>query len=486
MSATENDIMWTPGWRLRELMLRRELSPVEVVGHFLERIERLDPTLNSFITVAPEDALRQARAAEATLSGGGAQPGPLFGLPISLKDNYWTKGLRTTAGSLVYKDHVPSEDSVCAERARAAGAIIVGKTNLPEFALFPRTVNRLTAECVNPWDTATSSGGSSGGAAASVAAGLTPLAIGTDGGGSIRIPAALCGVFGLNPSNGRVPRWGGFGGTLFFSGAGPITRDVRDGATLFQVLAGADARDPSCMKEPVPDYVRSLDEGVKGLKGLWVRSCGDIGPMDVEVIDAAARALRRLEDVGLGVEESASGFGAERWIEAFYVIMNADRYALFGQQLYEDPSVRGLLSEYGRDHFSRARTITAAEYVRSMQARIRLVAEWDRMFEGYDVVLSPTVGMTAPPISGPIVRQPLVAYTFLVNFAGYCAATVPCGFVGGLPIGLQIIARPNKEALVLRLAKALEVARPWASHRPPRLESPVTSGESDASRSRGS
>src|SRR5437588_279917 len=177
---------------------------------------------------------------------------------------------------------------VRAERSRAAAAVFIGKTNLPEFALFPRTINLLTPECVNPWDLQRTSGGSSGGAAASMAAGLTPLAIGSDGGGSIRIPAALCGVFGLHPSNGRVPRHGGFGGTLIFSGAGPITRDVRDAAMLLQVLAGADSRDPTSMKEPPPDYLASLESGVAGLRALWVPACGRIEGLDRRVVAAVA------------------------------------------------------------------------------------------------------------------------------------------------------------------------------------------------------
>ncbi|MHB8619301.1 MAG: amidase family protein, partial [Chloroflexota bacterium] len=172
------DLIWAPAWRLRELMAKGEVSPTEVVRLFLDRIAAVDPEIRGFITVVPEQALQRARRLEEQLRAGGA-PGPLFGVPISIKDNYWTAGIRTTAGSLLYRDFIPDQDSVCAERALRAGAVIVGKTNLPEFALFPRTVNRLTEECVNPWDPDRTCGGSSGGAAASVAAGLTPLAVGS-------------------------------------------------------------------------------------------------------------------------------------------------------------------------------------------------------------------------------------------------------------------------------------------------------------------
>ena len=455
MSTQDDDLTWMPGWRLRDLMVRGELSPTDVTRHFLERISALDRQLNSFITVAPDLALQEAARWEQQRQSG-AEPGLLFGLPLSLKDNYWTRGIRTTAGSLLYRDFVPEQDSVYAERSRAAGAVIIGKTNLPEFALFPRTINLLTPECVNPWDLQRTSGGSSGGAAASMAAGLTPLAIGSDGGGSIRIPAALCGVFGLHPSNGRVPRHGGFGGTLIFSGAGPITRDVRDAAMLLQVLAGADARDPTSMKEPPPDYLASLESGVAGLRALWVPDCGRIEGLDRRVIAAVAGVARRFGDAGVEIDESPTGFEIERWIDAFYTMMHAERYVLFGQQLYENPSVRGLLSEYAREHFGNARSITTAEYVHASRTRYDLLDWLDRWWRGYDLVLSPTVGIVAPLTSGPVVRRPLVAYTFLINYCGYTAATVPCGFVDGLPIGLQIIARPNREDLVLRASRVFE------------------------------
>lgn len=463
--SDRSELTWLPGWRLRELIVRGDLSPVEVIRHFLDRIASLDPTLHSFLTVAADQAMDAAREAQRRLARG-EPPGLLFGVPVSIKDNYWTKGIRTTAGSLLYRDHVPAEDSVYAERVRAAGAVILGKTNLPEFALFPRTVNRLAPECLNPWDPTRTCGGSSGGAAASVAAGLNPLAIGSDGGGSIRIPAALCGVVGVHPSNGRIPRYGGIGGTLFFSGAGPITRDVRDAATLFQVLAGPDPRDPSCMNEEPPDYLGALEEGVDGLRARWIGDCGDIAGLDARVVEIAGRAARRFEDAGALVETSGEGFQADRWIDAFYTMMHAERYALLGQALYEDPSARALLSDYGREHFGMARSITACEYVRAVQARLRVTQHWNRMFEGCDLVLSPTVGITAPAIAGPIVRRPLVAYTFLVNYTGYTAATVPCGFVDGLPVGLQIIARPNQEALLFRAARTFEQLQPWAHLRP--------------------
>ncbi len=460
-----DDLAWKAGWQLRELMVRGDLSPVEVVSYFLERIERLDPHLHAFITVARDDALAHARAAE-RIRASGAPAGPLFGVPVSVKDNLWTRGIRTTAGSVLYQDHVPSEDSVHVERVRRAGGIIVGKTNLPEFALFPRTLNRLTPECVNPWDLERTCGGSSGGSAASVAAGMTPLSVGSDGGGSIRIPAALCGVVGLHPSNGRVPRHGGIAGNPLFSGVGPITRDVRDAATLFGVLAGPDPRDPTAMPDPPPDYLRSLEDGVDGLRMLWVARPGDVPEVDPAVVAEAEGAALGFAELGATVEASGESLGMEEWFDAFYVLMDVDRYASLGQRLYEDPSARGVLSQYARDHFARAAGITAVEYARASHARLRLIPRLNDLFGSWDVILSPTVGIVAPSVAGSIVRPPLVGYTFLVNFAGFTAATVPCGFVRGLPVGLHIVGRPNAEALVLRIARAFEQAHPWAHRRP--------------------
>jgi Asp-tRNA(Asn)/Glu-tRNA(Gln) amidotransferase A subunit family amidase len=459
-------LTWLTARELRELIVKRVVSPVEVVEQFLARIQDVDASLHSFLTVAAELAIDDARAAESLVQSG-AELGPLFGVPISIKDLFWTRGMRTTAGSLVYQDFVPAEDSVHAERVRAAGAIIVGKTNLPEFALFPRTVNRLGPECLNPWDLSRSAGGSSGGAAASVAAGLTPVAVASDGGGSIRIPAAFCGVYGLYPSFGRVPKHGGFGGTLFFSSVGPITRDVRDAAILLQVLAGADPRDPSSRKDRPADYLESLDQGVAGQRFVWVRQSEELGELDDRVVTRASTAALRLQEVGAAVDASPTGFHSDRWREAFYLIMNADRYAALGKELYEDPNRRSQLSDYARDDFERSSSITAVDYSRALQTRFRVIDFFETMFGDADFLLSPTVGTLPSSVNQVVTRPPLTANTFIVNFAGYAAATLPCGFVDGLPVGLQIIARPNQEASLLRASRAFEQLLPWASQRPP-------------------
>lgn len=460
-----DELIWRPATELRSLILAREVSAVEVATAFLRRIETIDPDLSSFITVAADAALETAH--ELDRSHRDAVPGPLHGVPISVKDIFWTRGIRTTAGSLIYRDFIPDEDSVHAERVKRAGAVIVGKSNVPEFALFPRTVNRLVAECRNPWDLERTPGGSSGGAAAGVAAGLVPVAVGSDGGGSIRIPAALTGTFGLHPSLGRVPRHGGFASTVMFSSAGPISRTVRDAAVLLQVLAGHDRRDPGSTTQAPPDFLATLEDGIAGARILWIAHDAAAGPTDPRIGEAASRAAASLEQVGAIVETASRGFDIDRWIDAFYVMMDADRYASLGQRLYEDPSLRGLLSEYGRAHFERARTISGAEYSRALDARSHLVRWFDDVFERYDFIATATVGIIAPPLDGPIVRRPLVANTFAVNYAGCTAATLPCGFIDGMPTGLQLIAARHEEGALLRACRAFEQLNPWAAVRPP-------------------
>ena len=464
-AAAASDPGWLPAWQLRDQIVSGARSPVEVVGAALDRIAALDDRLHGFITVAADAALAEARAREQALAAG-QPPGPLFGVPVSVKDLYWTKGMTTTAGSLVYRDFVPEHDAVHVARLRAAGAVIIGKTNLPEFALFPRTVNRLLPECRNPWDLRRSPGGSSGGSAATVAAGMTPIALASDGGGSIRIPAALCGVYGLYPSNGLLPRHGGIGSTIMFSNAGPITRDVRDAAIMLSVLAGPDDRDPACWTDPVPDYLAGLDESAAGLRMRWVGDGGDVAGLDTRVVAAARDAAWAFGTAGAVLEEAGQGFAAERWMESFYTMLLADRYASIGQQLYANPATRGLLSEYGRSHFQRGSAVTGSEYSHALALRSSVIAHLRTLLGDADVLISPTVAAVAPA-AGAIDRGPLVAFTFCVNYAGFTAATLPCGLVNGLPIGLQIIGRPGSEALLLRISRVFEQARPWADKWPP-------------------
>lgn len=465
MSGFTN-LSWQPAWRLRELVLAREVSVEEVTHHFLERIKRLNGRLNSFITIANEQALDRARILDARYRDQGQAPGSLFGVPVSVKDSYLTCGIRTTGGSLLFKTYVPQEDSVIVDRLLAADAVIVGKTNMSEFGIIPRTINRLGQEAVNPWNERNVCGGSSGGAAASVAAGFSPVSVGSDAGGSIRNPAAFCGVVGLLPGNGLVPRQGILGGLQTIGSAGPISRDVRDSAIVLQALAGVDGRDPSSLETESPDYVAGLDAGVQGLRAIWVGDCGQVGVHDAQIVKNIEAATSDIAaDIGLPVDSHGTSFEAERWIEPFVTIMSAERYAL-SSQLYGEPAKRALLTDYAIGQLSKGSAVTASEYIAASRARVELAAEWNRKFADFDLVLSPTVGNVAPDVSEPLSAPSMIAYTFLVNLTRFPAISIPCGFVNGLPLGLQVIAKAGNEALLLRMARAIELARPWSSATP--------------------
>ncbi|MGL3108195.1 amidase [Bradyrhizobium sp. BR 1432] len=462
------DLHWAPAWQVRDAIIERRLSATEVTRHFIARIAALDPAIHSFITVAEKQALAQAEAIDQQIQRG-ERVGPLAGVPISIKDQFWTRGIRTTGGSRVYADHVPEQDSIHVARLRAAGGIIIGKTNTPEFGTFWRTVNRVAKECVNPWDVKRTSGGSSGGAAASVAAGFGPLALGSDSGGSIRLPSAMCGVLGVLPSNGRVPSHGCFGSsTLFLSGVGPIARDVRDAATFLQLVARPWSADPLCRTDEAPDLLASLDFGVAGLRVGWWEINGISGLVEADVIAATRKAALGLESLGARFNDSVvlETAGLD---EAWKVLDFVDRYAALGEKLYADAALRSKLSPYARVRFAEAKKATAAQYSRAVLRRAEFIRAVEKAFENCDVLLAPTVGYVAPVIKsvGPTERIPaLVAYTLAVNVAGYTAASIPCGVVRGMPVGLQVIARPNQEALLLRVCRAFELAWPWAQRKP--------------------
>jgi len=372
-----------------------------------------------------------------------------------------TKGLRTTSGSAALPR--PRADL----RLRPRGAAAPGRRgnrrqdNTPEFAIFIRTRNDLGPETVNPWHTGRSSGGSSGGAAASVAAGLTPLAVASDGGGSTRVPAALVRPGRRAAQHGVVPHTGGRVATLLFSSAGPIARTVADAALLLGVLAGPDRRDPASLPSALADAAERLDGPVTGLRGTWVHRSG-LFDAPAEILASCRAALDRLDGLGIQVTASEGSLESDRWSEGFYDMMMADRYATGGAEFYEDPTNRALLTDYARSHFERARPgSTGAQYSRALDPAVpppppagpavrgrRRPAHAYRRRDRPAITDSP-----APPAAA---RLPFVAYTFIVNYTGFAAVTVPCGLVDGLPVGLQVIARPGAELVALRVARAIE------------------------------
>ena len=467
-----HQLAFTPASDLRRLIDSRQVSIVELTEMFLRRIETVNPRLNAFLTVTAEEALESARAAEASLLRREAH-GPLHGIPISIKDLEVTGGTRSTMGSLIFQDFVPEQDSIVVERVRRAGAIILGKTNTPEFGLSGTTENRLGDACRNPWDTTRTAGGSSGGAAAAVAAGLCVVATGSDGGGSIRIPCSFCGTCGIKPSQGRVPRYGGVGRPAYntFSQSGPITRTVLDTTLLLQVLAGPDARDTGCTIKQPPDFVASLDEGVEGLRIAWSPDLG-YAAVDPELADTTARAATTFKDLGCSVDEPK--LELEDPFTVFWDIFSIMAYTWYGHLLDERGSD---LTEYARKTMEHGRAMSGADYSRALVRVLELQARMETLFREYDLLVTPATAVPAFPVGKPpaVIGQrqvnPFWGYTpfsYPFNMTMHTAASVPCGRSSdGMPIGLQIIGRKGEETTVLRAAAAFERARPWADLRPP-------------------
>jgi Asp-tRNA(Asn)/Glu-tRNA(Gln) amidotransferase A subunit family amidase len=472
MSGSD-DLAFTSTTELRTLIAGKQVSPVEVTELYLQRIGRLDSKLNSYLTVTAGQAMDSARDAEAAMARGD-DLGLLHGVPISIKDLELTRGVRTTSGSVIFKDRVPTEDSIVVERVKAAGAVVLGKTNTPEFGLLGHTQNRLGDHCRNPWNTERTTGGSSGGAGAAVVAGLCSLATGSDGGGSIRIPASFCGVYGIKPTQHRVPMYGGAASAAvfnMFSQSGPLTRTVADSALLLQVMAGHDPRDAASLRDTPEDYVAATERDVSRLRLAWSPDFG-YGEVDPEVVDVASGAARAFE--GLGCEIGEADLVLNEPFEPFWTLFCGVVYGRYAAVMSEH---RDELSDYARECLERGEALSAVDYVLALGYVDLLRAQFADLFERYDLLLSPTMAVPAFPVGEPpteIAGRGVDAFsgafpfTYPINMIGYTAASVPCGrSADGLPIGLQIVGRPGDEATVLAASAAFERARPWADLRPP-------------------
>jgi Asp-tRNA(Asn)/Glu-tRNA(Gln) amidotransferase A subunit family amidase len=473
------ELCFTPAVELIARIRRREVSPVEIMDAVLARIDRYDPMLNAFITVCGEQARAEARAAEAVLLKAGPDAlGPLAGLPVSIKDLTPTAAVRTTYGATDYREHVPQVDAPIVTRVRKSGAILLGKTSTPAFGWLGVTENELVGTTNNPWALHCSPGGSSGGAGAAVAAGLGPLATGSDGGGSIRVPAALCGIVGLKPSQGRVPR--GPESSLFetVDTLGPMTRTVVDAALLLSVIAGPVEEEPYMLPEYGVDYVADLRAAaVRGLRiALCPTLCG--GPVDREVATCVEAAARHFE-TALGAHVSTIELDV------------ADPIAYFLD--YYPPVVRAFVeSQPGFTAALCVRYPGCAAVVNANQempahrwwqviseARHKTYSALAAAFKTYDLLLTPTVPVPAWPhdrercpafIDGQAIEhRQIEAFRFTEPFghSGHPAITLNCGFTqAGLPVGLQIVGRQRDDAGVLRAAAAYEASTQWLQRRP--------------------
>ena len=446
------------------LLARGEVSPVELTQAFLRRIEGLDRALNCFITLTAEAALQSARQAEAEIRGGDYR-GTLHGIPLALKDLYETRGLRTTAGSKFFADNVPSTDAVAVERLNIAGAILLGKLNMHEIALGVTNNNPHFGACHNPWNLDCTPGGSSGGNAAALAAGLCLGALGSDTGGSIRIPASLCGVVGLKPTYGRASLRGVIPLSWSLDHAGPMARRVKDVAVLLQAIAGYDPLDPAAVDVQVPDYLAEIDQGVRGWR-IALANDGFLKRADAEVLEAVHAAAQVFTRLGAEVIPAGLPNGRDAALNNG-LIVTSEAAAFHRQRLVEHPE------DFGADVRQRLQTgaaYTSTEYVLARRTQAELRRLFELFFNEYDVLLMPTTPIPAPSLDGPdAVEQArtLTRFTAPFNLTGLPALSLPCGFTrDGLPIGLQIVARPWAEAALLRAGQAYEMATEWHLRRP--------------------
>jgi aspartyl-tRNA(Asn)/glutamyl-tRNA(Gln) amidotransferase subunit A len=441
-----------------------QITPLELTQACLDRIQQVEPKLNSFITVTAESALMEARQAGDELRSG-KHHSPLHGIPLALKDLYETRGIRTTAGSLFFNHHIPEQDAMPVQLLRACGAILLGKLNMHEIALGVTTVNPHFGPCRNPWDTSRVSGGSSGGSAAALAGRLCYGSLGSDTGGSIRIPASLCGIVGLKPTFGRISLRGVIPLSWNLDHAGPMARTVRDVALLFQAVAGYDPADPASINVAVDDYLSQLTTGIQGLRIAYAS--------DEFFQQAEPEVLARMETSGrifteLGAQVERVEFPQARQAARMNGLMvTSDAAAFHQKRLEENPQ------SFGPDVLQRLQNgaaFTSTEYALARRTQVELRRAFEAFFARYDLLLTPTTPVAAPPIAGPdAVEQAnlLTRFTAPFNLTGLPAISVPAGFtIAGLPVGLQLVSRPWAEATLLRAAYAYEQATNWYRKEP--------------------
>ncbi len=457
------DIPFLSAAELSRLIERKEVSPVEATEAYLERIDDLDFKFNAYLTVRHGEALQAAREAEQAILRGDYL-GPMHGIPVAVKDQMWSKGIRSTGGSRILADFIPDEDATAIANLKKAGAVLLGKTNLTEFAIGgPQYFSTPR----NPWNLDMFTGGSSSGSGAAIAASLCATSLGEDTGGSIRFPAAWCGVVGLRPSWGLVSRYGLMGGVWSMDTIGPISRTVEDAAITLQAIAGHDPKDFYTWNAPVPDYRRALDGDIRGVRVGLVREQTEDEAVDTEVREAVLRATSVLGELGASVEEVSIPLTRHARIISLASLMvePASTHREWIKDRLQDYTFGnrvGLLT---------GSVMPAQAYYKAQKLRSLLRQQVLEALERYDVLVLPTIGKPAQDIENynrTLLMRRTYLLTFTFNLANAPAISIPCGFSSqGLPIGLQIGGRPSGDATVLKVAHAYERNTPWHTMRPP-------------------
>ena len=471
----DRDLMFTPAHEQRDMIANGQVSSVELTLAALRRIAELDDQLNAFITVDEDGALQAAQAADAAVARGDDLL-PLHGVPICVKDLELTAGLTTTLGCAAFADWVPDFDSAVVERLRAAGAVILGKTNTPEFGNSAETYTDFHPQANNPWETTRHPGGSSGGTSAAIASGMCAIGTGSDGGGSVRLPAAFTGIFGHKPTHGRTPRYGGRSQPSYncTSTSGPMSQDVRSSAIMHMAISGHEPRDPGSLRTPVPDCISNLEDGIENMR---IGYSPDLQYANVndDVATACESALSGFRDAGASVEAVDFGFDpvpATYW----WTIWTAGQVAMYGA-LADEPDMK--LTDYTMEMIEAGYAVTGADYARALrQAETHRILV-HKFFEDYDLLVTPTTAAVAwphrqppeslggQPVEKGIANPSAVPFTALWNILWNPAASVPCGYgEGGMPVGLQLIGAHDDDPTVFRAARAFERERPWTDARP--------------------
>lgn len=477
-----NEIARLDAATLAAKIRKKEISAVEVTEAILDRMDKLEPYIHAFCTPSPDFARKAAREVDRKIQAG-EDPGVLAGVPVGIKDLVCTKGIVTASGSFAYKDFVPDEDDVVVERLKDAGAIVIGKTNVPEFGYSGAGHNPVFETTRNPWNLDMTPGGSSAGSGAAVATGVGPFAIASDGGGSIRIPAAHSGLVGVKASMGRVPlypgtkdeRYPGVSSWESLEHIGPLSRTVADSALMLSVISGPDPRDRYSLPGPEFDWMEVLKGGIKGLKIAFTQDWGGYAPTDPEVRRVVTDAVKVFErDLGCSVEEAHPGLD--------------DPYGAFWAIVAMETDLKGMremVAEHGHHMTPHLvdfimRPWTAEDFTNALMARKAVVNKMWKFMQNYDLLLTPTLAVPPFPvhmqgpekIDGEIVHPfRWLNFTFPFNFTGQPAASVPAGFTkDNLPVGLQIVGRHLDDPTVMRAAAAFEEAKPWRSKWPPLLQ----------------